>query len=109
MRVGFPLYQGCTLLDFAGATQVFAFANATPVWLAADREPVKTTEGVQVVPGCTFADPGGALDILFVPGGGDAVAKAMLDRNLVGFVRELGRLGLHGRLHPRRGGPARRL
>src|SRR5688572_21635775 len=90
MRVGFPLYQGCTLLDFAGATQVFAFANATPVWLAADREPVKTTEGVQVVPGGTFADPGGALDILFVPGGGDAVAKAMLDRNLVGFVREAG-------------------
>ena len=90
MRAGFPLYQGCTLLDFAGATQVFAFAGVTPVWLAARREPVKTTEGVEVVPGGTFDDPGGAVDILFVPGGGDAVAKAMLDPVLVGFVRDAG-------------------
>jgi cyclohexyl-isocyanide hydratase len=90
MRAGFPLYQGCTLLDFAGATQVFAFANVTPVWLAPTCEPVTTTEGVQVMPGGTFDDPGGDLDILFVPGGGDAVAKAMLDPVLVGFVRETG-------------------
>jgi len=89
MRAGFPLYQGCTLLDFAGATQVFAFAGVTPVWLAPTGDPVKTTEGVEVVPGGTFDDPG-EIDILFVPGGGDAVAKAMLDRTLVGFVREAG-------------------
>ena len=89
MRAGFPLYQGCTLLDFAGATQVFAFAGVTPVWLGARVEPVTTTEGVQVVPGGTFDDPG-EIDILFVPGGGDAVAKAMLDKTLVGFVRETG-------------------
>jgi cyclohexyl-isocyanide hydratase len=90
MRAGFPLYQGCTLLDFAGATQVFAFAGVTPVWLAPTCDPVTTTEGVQVVPGATFDDPGGDVDILFVPGGGDAVAKAMLDKTLVGFVRETG-------------------
>jgi cyclohexyl-isocyanide hydratase len=90
MRACFPLYQGCTLLDFAGATQVFAFAGVTPVWLAASLEPITTTEGVQVVPGGTFDDPGGEIDIVFVPGGGDAVAKAMLDKTLVGFVREAG-------------------
>ena len=90
MRAVFPLYQGCTLLDFAGATQVFAFAGVTPVWLAASREPINTTEGVQVVPGGTFDDPGGEIDIVFVPGGGDAVSKAMLDKTLVGFVREAG-------------------
>ena len=91
MRVGFPLYQGCTLLDFAGATQIFAFAGFTPVWLAATGDPIKTTEDVKVVPGGTFDDPGGKIDILFVPGGGDAVAKAMLDRILVGFVRKTGK------------------
>ena len=90
LRVGFPLYQGCTLLDFAGATQVFAFADMTPVWLAATGDPVKTTEGVEVLPGGTFDDPGGEVDIVFVPGGGNAVAKAMLDPVLVGFVREAG-------------------
>lgn len=91
MRVGFPLYQGCTLLDFAGATQVFAFADMTPVWLAATKDPVKTTEGVEVLPGGTFDDPGGSIDIVFVPGGGEAVAKEMLDPVLVGFVREAGK------------------
>ncbi|HYU30987.1 MAG TPA: DJ-1/PfpI family protein [Thermoanaerobaculia bacterium] len=90
MRVGFPLYQGCTLLDFAGATQVFAFAGFTPVWLAATGDPIRTTEDVQVVPGGTFDDPGGKIDLLFVPGGGDAVAKVMHDPVLVGFVRKTG-------------------
>jgi cyclohexyl-isocyanide hydratase len=90
MRACFPLYRGCTLLDFAGATQVFAFAGVTPIWLAATSDPVTTTEGVQVVPGGTFDDPGGEIDIVFVPGGGDAVSKAMLDKTLVGFVREAG-------------------
>lgn len=91
MRVCFPLYQGCTLLDFAGATQVFGFTDDfKPVWLAAKKEPIKTTEGVEVLPGGTFEDPGGEIDVLFVPGGGEAVAKAMLDPVLVGFVREAG-------------------
>lgn len=90
LRAGFPLYQGCTLLDFAGATQVFAFAGVTPVWLSADGKPVRTTEGVEVVAGGTFDDPGGEIDILFVPGGGEAVSKAMLDKTLVGFVRAAG-------------------
>src|SRR4051794_20742034 len=49
--VGFPIYQGATLLDFAGATQVFAFATSdqirfVPTWLAARMAPVTTTEGV---------------------------------------------------------------
>lgn len=84
------MYPGCTLLDFAGATQVFAFAKMTPVWLAATLEPVVTTEGVRVVPERTFADPGGSFDLLFVPGGGEAVAGAMHDPVLVEFVRETG-------------------
>jgi cyclohexyl-isocyanide hydratase len=90
MRVGFPLYQGCTLLDFGGATQVFAFSGFNPVWLAATKDPITTTENVQVLPGATFDDPQGEIDILFVPGGGDKLADAMLDPVLVGFVRETG-------------------
>ncbi len=88
----FPLYDGSTLLDFGGATQVFAFAGLTPIWAAPTLDPVTTTEGVQVLPSRTFeslaAEP---IEILFVPGGGSAVAKAMLDPELVGFVRAAGR------------------
>lgn len=50
-RVGFPIYQGSTLLDFAGATQVFAFTPGfEPLWLAPTLDPVETTERVRVLP-----------------------------------------------------------
>ena len=57
ITVGFPLYPGCTLLDFAGATQVFAYAKGfEAVWIAADRDPIPTTEGVSVMPNATLDD-----------------------------------------------------
>ncbi|MFY9820111.1 MAG: DJ-1/PfpI family protein [Thermoanaerobaculia bacterium] len=90
MRVGFVLYDGCTLLDFAGATQVFAFApEFEVVWLAPTMQPITTTETVQVLPHCTFEDAG-ALDVVFVPGGGDKVGTVMQDPVYVDFVRTAG-------------------
>jgi cyclohexyl-isocyanide hydratase len=90
LRVGMVLYDGCTLLDFAGATQVFAFAPGFEVvWLAPTLDPIETTESVKVLPHCTFADAGD-LDIVFVPGGGDAVGTVMQDSTYVDFVREAG-------------------
>jgi cyclohexyl-isocyanide hydratase len=78
--VGFPLYPGCTLLDFAGATQIFAYTDTfTPVWIAASRDPVPTTEGVSVMPNATFDDHP-PLQVIFMPGGGsEGVGAAMLD------------------------------
>jgi len=80
-RVVFPLYNGSTLLDFAGATQIFSFAGFQTVWAAPTKDPITTTEKVQVLPGCTFADATAQpIDILFVPGGGSKVADVMLDK-----------------------------
>lgn len=78
--VAFPLYPGCTLLDFAGATQIFAFAPGfRNVWIAASRDPVQTTEGISVMPNATFAETPSA-DIVFVPGGGgEGVSAAMTE------------------------------
>jgi cyclohexyl-isocyanide hydratase len=90
--VGFPIYNGCTLLDFAGATQVFSSwvaAGFDSVWLAPSREPVRTTEGVEVMPSRCFDDPG-PIDVLFVPGGGEDVGKVMQDPVYVDFVRQAG-------------------
>ena len=50
--VGFPLYDKVTLLDFAGATQIFAGTHLDsdtncrfePVWLAPEIRPYQTTE-----------------------------------------------------------------
>ena len=89
--VGFPLYKGVTLLDFAGATQVFKFAGLTPVWLAAQNGPIETTEGVSVLPTHTFNNHP-KLDVLFVPGGGpDGVIAAMFDPVFRRFLSQAAR------------------
>jgi cyclohexyl-isocyanide hydratase len=87
--VGFPLYPDCTLVDFAGATQIFAFADGyTPVWLAKTLDPVPTTEGVSVMPNHAFDDPEAPqVDLLFIPGGGDGVAAMMQDEQYLDFLR----------------------
>jgi cyclohexyl-isocyanide hydratase len=92
-KVVFPLYDGSTLLDFAGATQVFAFAGFQPVWAAKSLDPITTTEKVQVVPGDTFdgVRKAGPPHLLFLPGGGDKVGEAMQDPTLVDFVRDMGK------------------
>jgi cyclohexyl-isocyanide hydratase len=90
VRVGMVLYDGCTLLDFAGATQVFAFSPGfETVWLAPSLDPIETTEQVKVLPHATFENAG-ALDILFVPGGGDQVGTVMQDPTYVNFVKSAG-------------------
>lgn len=90
INVGFVLYPDCTLLDFAGATQIFAFTGVfKPIWIAADLKPIATTEGVTVNPGATFDDHP-PLSIVFVPGGGaDGVGGAMLDPKLQGWLKQV--------------------
>lgn len=94
--VGMVLYNGCTLLDFAGATQIFAFPGGSfsVKWLAATLDPILTTEDVKVVPHATF-DSTPEVDILFVPGGGPAVATVMNDPAHVDYVRSAGSKALY--------------
>jgi cyclohexyl-isocyanide hydratase len=85
--VGMVLYDGCTLLDFAGATQIFAFPGGYDVkWLAAESKNITTTENVTVVPHATF-DDAPPLDVVFVPGGGPAVAAVMNDARYTDFLK----------------------
>jgi cyclohexyl-isocyanide hydratase len=92
--VAFPLYPDCTLLDFAGATQVFAFTPGFSVlWVAETLEPILTTENVKVLPHKTFAQvqsEGIKIDLLFVPGAGSGVAKQMLNPAYIGFLQTVG-------------------
>lgn len=75
--VGLPLYDDVTLLDFAGATQVFSFAAGfKPIWLAESLAPVMTSAGVTVNPQYSFGSHS-KIAVLFMPGGGPAVADAM--------------------------------
>lgn len=88
--VGFLLYPGVTLMDFAGATQVFAFAGYRTLWIGPTaNQTVRTTEGVDVLTNESFsAAP--ALDILFIPGGSaDGVEFAMFDAEYQRFIARL--------------------
>lgn len=86
--VAFALYPGCTLLDFAGATQIFAYTPGfRTVWIAATADPIATTEGVSVLPNATFAQTP-AADIVFVPGGGgDGVTAAMTEPHIQQWLK----------------------
>ena len=101
-RIGFVLYPDCTLIDFAGATQIFAFSGFECVWYAETLDPITTSEGVQVQPRVDFqgnvlpsapfseADPPDprSMDVVFVPGGGGSgVAGAMENDALLAFLR----------------------
>ncbi|MFL9484901.1 DJ-1/PfpI family protein [Chitinophagaceae bacterium LWZ2-11] len=94
--VGIPLYNGCTLMDFAGATQVFAAppSGFKPIWLAAEAS-VSTTEGVNVLPNYHF-DEHPPIDILFVPGGGSTgVTPTMENDVFLNFLRKVNKHTTH--------------
>lgn len=92
--VGIPLYQNCTLMDFAGATQVFNTPfGFNAIWISND-EKIVTTEGVTVVPNYNFENCP-PIDILFIPGGGTqssivapltGVPAAMQNKDLLNFI-----------------------
>jgi cyclohexyl-isocyanide hydratase len=89
--VGFPLYDGVTLTDFVGPTDVFAFAHGfTPIWLAAEKRPIKTSAGTFVYPNYSFQDNYPPVDILFVPGGraDDLINNAMFNNLYQAFIKK---------------------
>jgi len=87
--VGIALYNDCTLMDFAGATQVFATPYGfKPVWISAENS-ITTSEGVTVLPNYKF-DCHPHIDILFIPGGGSTgVTTTMQDKVFLNFVRKV--------------------
>lgn len=85
-EVAFPLYTDVTLLDFAGATQIFSMAGFRVLWVGENHDPVQTSEGVAVYPNATYDHPRGDLKILFVPGG-FSTHEAMVNEPLLDYVR----------------------
>lgn len=90
--VGFPLYDGVTLMDFVGATDIFNSAKGmfTPLWLADKKRPITTSEGMTVVPQYGFKDNFPAIDVLFVPGGRaqQLIDNAMFSSTYQDFIKK---------------------
>jgi cyclohexyl-isocyanide hydratase len=89
MQIVCVLFPDLTQLDLTGPYEVFHRLPGAEVHLAAaSLEPVASEGGLAILPTLAFADAPQA-DVLFVPGG-PGVNEAMLDDELVAFVRRQG-------------------
>ncbi|MBT2503430.1 DJ-1/PfpI family protein [Curtobacterium sp. ISL-83] len=85
-RIAFLLFPDLTLLDLTGPAQVLTRVPGARVeYVAATLDPVPDDCGLDVVPTTTIADATPA-DVLVVPGG-DGAFDAMLDPEVIAFVR----------------------
>lgn len=88
-NIVFVLFPNLTQLDFTGPLQVLSRLPGAEVHLAAKMlEPVPSDAALAIPPTCTFADCPPA-DVLCVPGG-FGVDEAILDEELMAFVRREG-------------------
>ncbi len=87
--VGMILYPNFTLQDLVGPYEVFVRMPQSQVQLIATTlEPVRTDRGLLIHPHIRF-DDAPLLDLLFVPGGPDAI-RAADDQNLMDFLKRQG-------------------
>jgi len=89
MNVACVLFPKLTQLDLTGPYEVFHRVPGARVHLVASTlEPVASEAGLAIVPTTTFATAP-ACDVVFVPGG-PGVNDAMLDDELLAFLRRQG-------------------
>lgn len=81
-------YPGMFPLDLVGPHAVLSgLMQATVHIVGASRDPI-AANGLTIVPDTTLADCPAALDVLFVPGGGEGTLAAMRDTVLIEFLRD---------------------
>lgn len=90
LNVGFLLYPDCTLMDFAGAIQVFSSPTGPfKTFIVSEQKTINTTENVSVLADYTL-DLHPKIDILFIPGGGDkGVIAAMNNPKVLAFINKV--------------------
>ncbi len=88
LSVAMVLFHRVTLLDLIGPATALGF-HADVHLVAKTMDPVASDQGVKILPTCTFDECPKDLDVLFVPGG-VGVLDAMMDLELLHFVRDRG-------------------
>lgn len=88
--IAIPIFPSVNVLDVTGPVQVFAtpIFPSTVTLVARDDAPIKTSEGVRLVPDATYASCPQA-DILLVPGG-PGISDVMKDELFMAFIRTQG-------------------
>jgi cyclohexyl-isocyanide hydratase len=89
LELGIVLYPGITLLDLAGPQCALGLhGNTHLLWKTL--EPVRTDQGISLLPTSTFADSRKAFDVLLVTGG-MGIADALKDDEILNFLAEAGK------------------
>ena len=89
VTIGMVLFPNLTQLDLTGPYEVFSRLPGVRLLLLADSlTPVRSENGLAVLPDISFADAP-ALDVICVPGGG-GVQAALHDEKFLHFLRERG-------------------
>ena len=88
LSIAMVLFSRMTLLDLIGPATALGF-YADIHLVSNTMEPVSSDQGVTILPTCSFDDCPKDLDVLFVPGG-MGVIDAMVDVELLRFVRDRG-------------------
>jgi transcriptional regulator GlxA family with amidase domain len=103
-KVAIVIHEGVQALDVAGPVDVFAEANGyvaegsgyETVLVAADREPLRASNGMKISADLDFDEAGGPFDIVLVAGG-PALPEAPSSADLTEWLRLVPeRAGLYG-------------
>ncbi len=90
-NIGLVIFPGMTQLDITGPHQVFALMPNTQVYLLwKTLEPVRSAEGMTILPTTTFNDCP-PLDVLCVPGGAMGQVEMMRDTEVLEFLQRQGK------------------
>lgn len=89
-QIGLVIYPDMTQLDITGPFQVFSFIpNAQVLILWKNLEPVRSANGLTILPTLTFEQCPN-LDVLCIPGGPGQI-EMMQDEEVLQFLREQGK------------------
>ncbi len=89
-QIGLVIYPDMTQLDITGPFQVFSFIpNAQVLMLWKNLEPVRSANGLTILPTLTFEQCPN-LDVLCIPGGPGQI-EMMQDEEVLQFLREQGK------------------
>lgn len=90
ITIGMILFEGITQLDLTGPYEIFSRLPGTRILLLAkDLRPLKSENGINLLPTETFKNCREPLDILFVPGG-RGISHLMADAESMNFIIQKG-------------------
>lgn len=90
-QIAMLIYPGFTALDLIGPQYMFAGLMGAKVHIVSETlKPITSDTNITIIPTTTYDKVPDNLSVLFIPGGGESVIKALSNEKLMNFVRKKG-------------------